>query len=159
MRLDAAVDGRKGDARMTERQTPTGQPPDYYQQPASSGAPSAQTPEYSRPPEPTRSSFDWTWVVVALLVVLGLLGAVWLYNYGQAQQAEAYNDALSETSQSFQDSADGIQQSVSDLQTSIEGIGPDTSGAAETPEASTAEAPAAEAPASESGGEEAQSGE
>jgi len=87
-------------------------------------------------PEPAAGfSFDWTWVVVALLVVLGLLGAVWLYNYGQAQQAEAYNEALSQSAQQVEDSTDSLNQSITDLRESIEGIGPDSGNAAPAPEA------------------------
>jgi uncharacterized protein HemX len=87
--------------------------------------------------EGSNSSFDWTWVVVALLIVAGLLGAVWLYNYGQAQQAEAYNDALSQSAQQVEDSTSALEQAITDLKTSIEGIGPDSGGSPPAQESGT----------------------
>ena len=131
---------------MVDQPTPSEQPNQSFQ------------PQGYPVPEPSSgSSFNWTWVVVALIVMGGIMGAVWLFNYGQAQQVEAYNNALSESAQQVEDSAGALQQSVSDLNTAIEGIGDNVGSNVPQPEAP--EAPAApEAAAPDGGAEEGASG-
>jgi uncharacterized protein YlxW (UPF0749 family) len=119
------------------------------------------TPAYSDAGEPSPdsgggSSFNWTWVVVAALLVVGLLGAVALYNQGQAQQAASQAAAVDDSvqrledgAQQVDDSAGRLEQAISDLESSIQDLRDDLGSNAPAPDAS-GEAPTAPSGQSES---------